>query len=135
MARLHGENVNYTLNTVAIEDELNGVDQEIAQDLAAVTAFADVAEEFVEGKYGWSHDLEGSADFAASQGDATIAAMLGAGEVAVDFSPTGNVAGANDPHYTGNVLLENYRISARVNGPVTYRARVRGNGAITRAVA
>jgi len=114
---------------------LNSIDQEVSQDLQEVTAFADVAGEFVEGKYGWTHELGGSWDPAASQGDDTIFAMIGTGEVAAAFDHTGATAGANDPNYDGNVLLERYSISARVAAPVTYRASLRGNGVLTRAVA
>ena len=134
MGRIHGEDTNYTLNSVAIEDELNSIDQEITQDLAEVTAMADVAQEFVEGKYGWTHELAGSADFVAAQGDATLFAMVGTGEVAVGFDPTGAGNGANDPNYDGNAFLERYRLSSRVNAPATYSATLRGNGALTRQV-
>ncbi len=135
MARIHGENVNYTLDSLAIEDELNRVDQEITQVVSEVTAFADTAQEFVEGKYGWTQELSGSLDPAASQGDAKLFSMLGGGEKAVGFDPTGVTADANNPNYDGNVLLERYGISAPVDGPVTYRASLRGNGALARAVA
>tara|TARA_R110000824_G_scaffold68237_8_gene176642 strand:+ start:158 stop:565 length:408 start_codon:yes stop_codon:yes gene_type:complete len=134
MARIHGENTNYTLNSVAIEDELNQVDQEISQQLSDVTAFADTAEEFVQGKYGWTHEVSGSLDPAASQGDATIFALVGSVERAVGFDPTGASAATNDPNYDGNVFLERYSISASVSGPVTYRASLRGNGALARTV-
>lgn len=136
MARIHGENANYTFNSVAIEDELNSIDQEVAQDIGDVTAFADTAKEHVEGKYGWSHDVGGSADFAASQGDATIFGRIGAGSTAVLFDPVGGgTAGAADnPVYGGNVIVESYRISSRVNAPATYQARFRGTGALTRDV-
>lgn len=135
MARIHGENTDFTINSVAIEDELNNVALEIRQQVSEVTAFADTAEEFVEGKYGWTEEVSGSFDGAASQGDATIYALLGAGEVASTFDPTGVTADANNPNYDGNVLLERYGIRAPVNGPVEYSATFRGNGVLTRAVA
>lgn len=135
MARIHGENTNFTINAVAIEDELNNVALEIRQQVSEVTAFADVAEEFVEGKYGWTEEVTGTFDGAAAQGDATIFALLGAGEKASAFDPTGEVAAADEPNYDGNVLLERYGIRAPVNGPVEYSATFRGNGALTRAVA
>ncbi len=134
MARIHGENANYTLDSLAIEDELSQIDQEITQDTAEVTAFGDVAQEFVEGKYGWTHQLAGAFDGAASQGDAKLFSMFGAGEKAVGFDPTGASAATNDPNYDGNVLVTQYGISAPVNGPVTYRASLLGNGVLTRAV-
>ncbi len=135
MARIHGENVDYTLDSLAIEDELSNVSQTVNQQVSPVTAFADVAEEFVEGKYGWTHELSGAYDPAASQGGAKVFSLIGAGEKAVGFDPTGTTAGANDPNYDGNVLMETYTIDAPVDGPVTFRVSLRGNGALARAVA
>lgn len=133
MARIHGDNADLTINSVALEDELDQIDLEVGQRLAEVTAMADVGEEFVEGKYGWSLEAAGSADFAASQGDATIFGLIGGGEVAAGYEPTGATAGTDDPNYDGNVLLERYRISSRVNQAARYQATFRGNGALTRA--
>ena len=134
MARIHGEDANYTLNSVAIEDELNSIEQTIEQDVAEVTAFADAAKEFVRGKYGWGHEIAGAADFDASQGDETIWGAVGGAEVPLSFDPTGAGAGANDPNYDGNAHLKRYSITASVNAPATYRATLEGNGALSRNV-
>ena len=136
MARIHGENANFTFNSVAIEDELNSIDQEVRQDIAEVTAFADAAQEHVEGKYGWSQQVGGSLDPVASQGDATLFAAIGAGPLAVLFDPVGGGTGgaAGNPVYGGNVIVESYSIHTRVNAPVTYEAALRGTGALTRDV-
>ncbi len=134
MARIHGEDANYALDSVTIEDELNSIDQTIEQDISEVTAFADVAKEWVRGKYGWGHEIAGAADFAASQGDETIWGAAGGAEVPLSFDPTGNGAGANDPNYDGNGHLKRYSISASVNAPATYRATLEGNGALARNV-
>ncbi len=134
MARIHGEAANYTLNSIAIEDELNSIEQTIEQDVAEVTAFADVAKEFVQGKYGWTHELGGSVDYSAAQSDATAFAMVGAVEKAVGFDPTGTAAATDDPNYDGTGHLKRYSISASVNAPATYRATLEGNGALARNV-
>lgn len=136
MARIHGENANFTFNAVAIEDELNSIDQEVMQEIGEVTAFADAAKEHVEGKYGWNHSIAGSADFAASQGDATIFGRIGQGATAVLFDPVGGGTGGdtNNPVYGGNVIVESYTISSKVNTPATYSAKLRGTGALTRDV-
>ena len=76
-----------------------------------------------------------SADFASGQGDATIFALLGSAGVAQDFSPTGAVAGASDPHYTGIVVLETYSIIAAVGAALKYTTQFQGASALTRAVA
>lgn len=136
MARIHGANANLTFNSVAIEDELNSIDQEVRQNTGEVTAFADTAEVHVAGKYGWSHQLAGSCDFAASQGDATIFAAIDAAAKALLFDPVGGGTGGdtNNPVYGGNAFVESYTISVKVGGPTTYTARLRGTGALTRDV-
>lgn len=135
MARIHAEVANFTLNSVTIEDELNSIDLEITRDIQEVTAFADVAHVMVGGKYGWREQLAGSADFVAAQGDATIFALVAAASVAQDYDPSGTSVGASAPHYTGSVFLESYSLHSGVNTPATYRAALRGTGALTRAVA
>lgn len=136
MARIHAEAANLTLNSVAIEDELNSIEQEVHRDVQDVTAFADAAEVKVAGKYGWSHQLGGSCDFAASQGDATIFGLASGAAVALLYDPVGGgTAGSTDnPVYGGSVFLERYSISSRVNGPASYTAQLRGTGALTRDV-
>lgn len=136
MARIHGANANYTFNSVAIEDELNSIDQEVRQNLGEVTAFADTGESHVAGKYGWSHQISGSADFAASQGDATLFAAIDGTAKAVLFDPVGGGTGGdtNNPVYGGSAFVESYSISCRVGSPVSYSARLRGTGALTRDV-
>lgn len=136
MARIHGEVADFTLNAVAIEDELNSIDLNIQQDLQEVTAFNDVGQVFVRGKYGWTEDVAGAFDGAAAQGDATLFAMVGAAAaVATDYEPTGADSGTNDPNYGGSVWLKSYKISSKVNGPVTYQASLQGTGALARTVA
>lgn len=135
MARIHGGDADFSLNSVAIEDELNSIDLEVQQDLQEVTAFADAAQVFVRGKYGFTEQVAGSYDGAASQGDATIFAMVGAAAaVATLYQPSGAGPATDDPEYQGSVWLESYRISSRVNAPVTYQATLRGTGALTRDV-
>ena len=136
MARIHAENADFSLNAVQLEDELNSIDLNIQRDVPEVTAFADAAKAHVAGKYGWGYELAGSADFADSQGDDTIfAALANATAIALAFDPTGATAAADNPNYDGNGFVERYSIAARVTEAVTYRATVKGNGTLTRAVA
>lgn len=135
MARIAAKVTNFSYNSVAIEDELNKVDLNIDVNLPEVTAFGDSAPEFVLGLPASKLSLAGAADFAASQGDATIFARIGAGEAAFDLDPTGSAAGASNPHYTGNALVSSYSISCDVAAAATYTAELQVNGVLTRAVA
>jgi|TARA_Y100000310_G_scaffold2728_1_gene3540 hypothetical protein len=134
MARIAGKNADFSYNSVAIEDELNTLEMSVDNNLPEVTAFGDDGAEFVEGLPNSSFSLSGSADFAASQGDATIFTQIGSGEAAYIYQPTGGAAGANDPNYTGNALVSNYTITSDVSGSASYSATLQANGKPTRAV-
>ena len=134
MARIPAKDANFLINAVQIRDELNSIELAIDVDVPEITAFADAAKSFVEGKYGWEFSVNGSADLAASQGDATIFALLGGGAVAAVHSPSGQAEGVDDPEYGGNVFLSSYRLRSGVDQPVQYDAGFRGTGALTRDV-
>lgn len=135
MARLAAKDANFSFNSVAIEDELNSIDMTVDVNLPEVTAFADSAAEFVEGLPNSKFSIAGAADFAASQGDATLFGQIGSGEAAYDYDPTGTSVGASNPHYTGNGLVSSYKLSSRVGEAATYSAELQVNGANSRDVA
>lgn len=135
MAKQAAWKANFTLNSVALEDELTSVDLKLEQETIKVDGFQNTGPERVVGNYDWSEDLAGNWDGAASQGDATIFAMLGSAGVAAGFDPTGATAGTNDPNYDGTVVLKDYSVKAAVGAAVTYSAALEGNSALTRAVA
>jgi hypothetical protein len=135
MAKIAARNLNVTLNSVAIEDELNSASQNVTQELPDVTAFADAGPRVVAANYNYQYDLGGYSDFAASQGDATIFAMLGSAGVGLGFDPTGATAAAGDPNYDSTVCLASYNISFSTGGAAQYTATLQGNSALTRAVA
>lgn len=135
MAKIAAKASNFTLNSVAIEDELNSIDLKVDQETFLVNGFSAAGPERVVGNYDWTESIGGSADFAASQGDATIFGLVGSAGVAAAFDPTGTTAGTNDPNYDGTVVLKSYSISSKVGAAVTYSAELEGTSALTRAVA
>lgn len=135
MARAAARNLDVTLNSVVIEDELNSATQNLTQELPVVTAFADAGPRVVAGNYDYTYSLGGSSDFAASQGDATLFAMLGSAGVALGFDPTGGEAAAGDPNYDSTVCLASYTISFATGAAAKYSATLQGNSALTRTVA
>ena len=136
MARRAARSLNVTLNSVAIEDELNSATQTITQELPVVTAFADAGPRVVAGNYDFSYALGGSADFAASQGDATLFALIGsASGVSLGFDPTGASANTDDPNYDSTVHLASLSIAFATGGAATYTANLQGNSALARTVA
>ena len=135
MARIAGNDANFSFNVVAIEDELNSIGMTVDNTLTEVTAFADTGAEFVEGLMNAKFSLSGACDFAAAQGDATIFGAIGAGEKAHIFQPTGAAASASSPNYTGNSFVASYSITCPVGGAATYAAELQVNGPVVRTVA
>jgi hypothetical protein len=135
VAKIAAWRTNLTINAVAIEDEATSIGLELKQEVISVDGFQNTGPERLVGNYDWSTKVDGNADFASGQGDATIFALLGSAGVAQDFSPTGAVAGASDPHYTGIVVLETYSIIAAVGAALKYTTQFQGASALTRAVA
>ncbi|MFH0900675.1 MAG: hypothetical protein V2A73_08615 [Pseudomonadota bacterium] len=136
MAKLAATKINFSLNGVALEDELTSISQNLTQEGPVVTCFSDAGPRRVIGNYDWSYQLEGSWDGAASQGDATLLASVGAAAAqATVFQPTGAGPDTNDPNYVASdALLESYAISAGVGVPVTYSATLQGNSELERDV-
>lgn len=136
MAKIPSKDINWGINSVQLEDELSSIEMRVSQETPEVNGFSSTGPERVEGNYDWEMSGEGFFDGAASQGDATLFALIGNGAaVASTFDPTGNPAGPNDPNYDGNVLLSEYGIRGATGQPVTYSFRCPGAGALSRNVA
>lgn len=132
MAKQGASNVNVTLNSVSIEDELNNTTLNVNQQVVDARGFSQLGPEGVADGYGWNVTGSGSADFDASQGDATIFAMLSSAAVSLNWDPTGGTVGTDDPHYDGNVLLSSYSITAATGSQTTYSVDLFGAGALSR---
>lgn len=137
MAKIPSKVANFSLSSVALEDELDKIDLKIDQETIKVDGFSSAGPERVVGNYDYTASIGGNADFAASQGDATIWALVGdANGGAVAFDPTGATAGASDPNYDSTAMvLKSYQISAAVGQSVKYTAELEGAAALARAVA
>lgn len=135
MAKQPAKNINFSFNSVALEDDLTSVSLDVKQELPVVTSLADTGPRRVVGNYDYSVSLEGAADFAAAQSDATLAGQIGGSGAAVAFDPTGATAGPNDPNYDStSMLVESYSIKGGVGQAVTFSATLQGNSALTRAI-
>jgi hypothetical protein len=131
MARIHAQAANFSFNAVAIEDELNKIEMSIDVDTPEITAFADTGKAFVVGKYDAKYEVAGSADFAASQGDATIyAAIVAASSYALIYDPVGGVTpAAGNPVYTQTTaMVKSYKLTSAVADAVRYTATFQGSG-------
>ena len=142
MARVHGKNVNFSINAVNIEDELSQVVMTVDVPEADITAFADIYQNVLAGKKTVAYEVSGSYDPASGNGDDTLFANVNNGGVVTTvFDPTGSGPGANDPEYactasglTGS-LVAGYRMSFPVGDKASYTATIQNSGATTRATA
>lgn len=136
MAKQPAKNANIAVNAVALEDDVDNFTLDVSQETPVVTALSDSGPRRVVGNYDYGLQLAGGADFAAGQSDATLFGLVGSSGVAMAVDPTGATAGANDPNYDAtSVVLEGYSISGQVGGRVDFSSQLRGNSALTRAVA
>lgn len=136
MAKMPSKQVNISINSVAIEDDVDSFTLKVDQQTPAVTSFADAGPRAVVDNYDYGLDLGGSADFASGQSDATIFGMLGSAGVPMAVDPTGATAGPNDPNYdASSVVLSSYQISGGVGQAVKFSASLKGNSALARNVA
>ena len=122
MARVHGKNVNYSINGVSIEDELNSVSMNMNVPESEITSFSDVWQNFLAGKPSAQLDIQGSWDGAANQGDATIFGELGLEGEEWDFEPDGTTG------YDGYAIVNSYSIQCNVNEAIKYSSTLRHNG-------
>lgn len=135
MARIHAQAANFTFNSVAIEDELNQIDMAVDVDMPEITSFADAGKAFVEGKYGHMFEVKGAADFAASQGDATIFGAIGTGAKTAIYDPVGGgTASSTNPLYTASCYVKSYKLHSGVAAEVKYEATFQGSGLLDRDV-
>lgn len=136
MAKQPAKNTDITVNSVALEDDVTGWSFDMSQETPVVTSLADAGPRRVVGNYDYALNLDGVADFAASQSDATLFGLIGSTGVALDLEPTGANSGTDDPNYTStSIVLNSYSIAGQVGGAVTFRAAMAGNAAIARATA
>lgn len=136
MAKQPAKNANISINSVALEDDIDNFELSVTQETPVVTALADAGPRRVVGNYDYNVRVRGGADFAASQSDATLFGLIGSSGVAVAVDPTGESAGTNDPNYdASSAVMTSYKISGAVGGRVDFEAELMGNSALQRNVA
>ena len=135
MAKKSALSANISVNSVALEDDITSFNLDVKQELVTVTALSDTGPRRLAGNYDYGLSLEGGADFAASQSDATLFGLIGSAGVVVAVDPTGASAGPNDPNYDStSMLLESYSLKGAVGQGITFSSQLQGNSALARAV-
>ena len=139
MARVHGKNVNFSFNGVALEPYISNTTMTFTVEEAESTAYADANQVFLAGKKDVKTEISGSFDAGTNLVDQTLFEGFGAGPKSTVFDPTGSGPGANDPEYkctssglTG-VLVDQYQIDLPAGEKASFQATLQHSGATTRA--
>ena len=122
MARTHGKDVDFSFDSVALEDELNNVRLRFDVPEAEITAFADAWQNFLAGKPTATIQADGSLDPQAGAGDITIFNELGLEGEEWDFEPDGATG------YNGYAIVTGYEIVASKDDAIRYTLNLRHNG-------
>lgn len=134
MAKQPAKNANISINSVALEDDIDNFKLSVTQEIPVTTGLSTTGPTRVVGNYDYGVDVGGAADFAASQSDATLHGLVGSTGVAVSVDPTGSSAGTDDPNYDStSMVLESYEISGQLGGRIDFSASLKGNSALSRA--
>lgn len=99
MAQLVLTNAEILVNTVNLSDRANSVTVTFEVDSVEVTAFGDAGHKFAGGLQNISCEISFQQDFAASEVEATVYALVGTTTTVV-VKPTSAVVSATNPSYT-----------------------------------
>ena len=133
MAELVLTDAFVSIGAVDLSDHVRQVTINYGADIEDSTAMGDTAHERLGGLIDWSVDLEFNQDYAASEVDVTLFALVGT-SAALVLRPTSAAASATNPEYTGNAILESYNpIQGAVGGIAVAPVTFQGNGALARA--
>ena len=122
------------INSVVLSDHVTAANLTESAEDVDVSAFGDSARSFVSGLTSGQLNITWQQDYAASEVDATINALVGT-VVAFALTPTAASVSATNPKYEGSVLVTDYTpISAETGSLSTFSTSWPVSGAITRTV-
>ena len=134
MARTSGKDAFISWDGDDMSGESNSWTLNIENDVFDVTSFGDAAKASVEGKYGWTVDVEAFFDVSTLKWDVSLFGDLGAGAKAMTLAHVGTTPSSGGTViYSGSAFIETFSDEAPVDGAVTVSATFRGTGALTRA--
>jgi len=133
MAKVSVVGIDFSINSVPFEDDLQSLSLDVTQEMLVTTSFSDAGPRRLVGNYDYSHSLGGAVDFTDAQSDATLFAMI-ANERAIIFEPLGTTAGASSPVYNSTCDLASYTISCSSGAPIMFDATLQGSSAMDRDV-
>ena len=115
MATLAFIDAKITINAVVLSSSGNSVNINYEAEVLDETAFGDTTRINKGGLKNWSMEIGFHQDYAANEVDITMFAIVGT-VVAVSVLPTSSAAGATNPDYNGNGLIQSYTPISGSNG-------------------
>lgn len=121
------------INSVALSDHVRKVTLSPSADAQESTAMGATYRAKLGGLKDWKVELEFNQDYAASNVDATLFALLGS-TTTVKIRPTSAAIGSTNPEYSGTALLTEYTpMDGSVGDLATATASFEGAGTLSRA--
>jgi hypothetical protein len=128
-----GATATITINSVDLSDHITSASLEISYEDVETTAFGDAVRTRIGGLGDATLNLTFNQDYASSEVDATLNALVGTSTAFV-LKPTSGSVSATNPTYAGSVIVTSYTpISAEVGTLATLSVSWPVTGAITRA--
>ena len=133
MARTVLTNAYIKIGATDFSDFVASIEFNDEADEIETTAFGDTGRTRVGGLRDQSVSLDFHQNFKASELDATIEPLVGT-VVAIEIGPDGDTAGADNPHYVGNVLVTEWGFGGAVGELATKSVTWPVDGVLVRTV-
>jgi hypothetical protein len=133
MAQLVLTDASITINAVDLSDRANSVELNYEIDSVEITAFGSGGHTFTGGLQNLSCTIEFMQDFAASEVEATIYALVGTSTEVV-IKPTSDAVGASNPSYTFTGFLASHTPVAGAVGELAMTSLTFTGGTLVKAV-
>ena len=133
MAQLVLTDASITINAVDLSDRANSVELNYEIDSVEITAFGSGGHTFTGGLQNLSCTIEFMQDFAASEVEATIYALVGTSTEVV-IKPTSDAVGAANPSYTFTGFLASHTPVAGAVGELAMTSLTFTGGTLVKAV-
>ncbi len=140
--RTHAKDINFSFNSVALEGELESIEQSTNVPEADITSFTDAWQNFLAGnKPNHVTEISGTYDPGDGTGFDALFASIGGGKVSTIFDPTGAGPSAGNPQYQSSASgltgaeVSRLSLSLPVGDKASYGATIQHSGVMSRAVA
>lgn len=134
MARTVLTNAFIKIGAVDFSDYIASIEFSDEAEEISTTAFGDTGQRRVGGLRDQSISLDFHVDFDAGEVDDVIGALVG-GTAAIEFAPKGTAIGADNPKFSGNVLVTEWGFGGGVGELATVSVTWPVDGVLVRGTA